>query len=540
LFFQRSLGESATSDMQGKPPQVLTSHPPADYLVQQVELATPSLPQRLIRHRNPVTGFLFSLFVHTVLIFGLLFAFDVLPEKRIGIQLSAEVDRDVPLHEHEQPTETELNTVQIVIPHESTSPLELEQIDVTTENESPMAQFEAEKINPVKEISPESAVLNPTLPNAPKLTMPTGGGLAGRDPAARGALAAAQGGSEASERAVEDGLRWILAHQSADGSWGFHHQKAGGCKCSHPGERESKTAATGLSLLAFLGAGYTHQNGQHQAVVNAGLKYLMKTMRSNGSWLGDSDKMYSHAIATIALAEAWQMTGDETLKPLAEKARHYIELAQNTTDSNRKGSWGYEAGKPGDITVTAWQLMALKSCQSAGLKTKPETWDLTNSFVDRLGSSDGTFGYDQPKKKTPATTAIGLFSKMHLGLHRESPLLVSGGDWLIDHGPSESDIYFNYYATQVMFHRQGDDWNNWNQKMRDYLIATQETGVGHLAGSWHFDDKHGAVGGRLYTTAMAILTLEVYYRYLPLYDKLLPDLDQAPRFSEASETPRSR
>lgn len=524
--------------MQAKPNQISPPQPLADFALRPVELEPATLPQQLVRHRNPLTSFLFSLFAHTVLIFVLLFVFDVLPETNKGIQLSAEVDREIPLKE--QPRATELNLVQIDVPDKSMSPLELEETDITTENESPMAIFEAEKINPIKEITPESSIAEPAIPDASNLTLPTGGGLAGRDPASRGALAAAQGGSVASERAVEDGLRWILAHQSAEGSWGFHHQKAGRCKCSHPGERESKTAATGLALLAFLGAGYTHENGQHQAVVDAGLKYLTKTMRKNGSWLGNSDQMYSHAIATIALAEAWQMTGDETLEPFVEKACRYIELAQNTSDSNRKGSWGYLAGKPGDITVTAWQLMALKSCKSAGLETKQETWDLTNRFVDRMGSSDGTFGYDQPKKKTPATTAIGLFSKMHLGLHRESPVLASGGDWLINHGPSESDIYFNYYATQVMFHRQGDDWKTWNQKMRDYLIATQETGAGHLTGSWHFDDRHGAVGGRLYTTAMAVLTLEVYYRYLPLYDELLPVSDQVSRISEVNEKPKNR
>jgi hypothetical protein len=510
-----------------------------EFRLRPLEVAPLSLTEKLTRHRHPMTGFLFSLFVHTLLIglfLTLAFSF---PDTKRGIHLDAELQRDE-LQLNDQPTSNQLSSIQIDLPNESTSPLEQSQLDQTMETETPLADMEAETVSPIADASRESTIVEPAVPEAPTLTLPTGGGLAGRDPAARGALAASQGGSQASEQAVEDGLRWLAAHQGDDGSWGFHHQKSSNCNCPHEGQRESKTAATGLSLLAFLGAGYTHRLGSHQAVVAGGLKYLTQTMRNNGSWLGDSDKMYAHAIATIALAEAYQLSGDEELAQYVEKARRYIELAQNTSDSNRRGSWGYVAGNPGDITVTAWHLMALKSCKSAGMPTKNETWDLANRFVDYLGSSDGTFGYDQPKKKTPSTTAIGLFSKMHLGLHRESPILSSGGDWLLDQGPSTTDLYFNYYATQVIYHRQGEDWIKWNQQLRDYLVSTQATGAGHLAGSWHFEDKHGDVGGRLYSTAIAILTLEVYYRYLPLYENLVTDSDSVPRLSGAGEPVKSR
>jgi hypothetical protein len=105
---------------------------------------------------------------------------------------------------------------------------------------------------------------------------------------------------------------------------------------------------------------------------------------------------------------------------------------------------------------------------------------------------------------------------MYMGWDRKRDAIVRGVAHLDKIGPSPTNMYYNYYATQVMHHFGGSPWRRWNGKMREQLIATQGK-TGHEAGSWHFDDQHGDVGGRLYTTAMAIMTLEVYYRYLPLY-----------------------
>jgi hypothetical protein len=77
-------------------------------------------------------------------------------------------------------------------------------------------------------------------------------------------------------------------------------------------------------------------------------------------------------------------------------------------------------------------------------------------------------------------------------------------------------MYFIYYASQVLHHLGGRHWEKWNPRMREYLVHSQAT-KGHEAGSWYFDEPHSTPGGRLYTTTMAIMTLEVYYRYMPLY-----------------------
>ena len=106
---------------------------------------------------------------------------------------------------------------------------------------------------------------------------------------------------------------------------------------------------------------------------------------------------------------------------------------------------------------------------------------------------------------------------MLTGWPRTSPRLAKGVAELDRAGPSPTDLYFNYYATQVMNHYDGPLWENWNATMRDQLVRDQAS-QGHEAGSWYYDHPHSKAGGRLYNTSMAIMTLEVYYRYMPLYE----------------------
>jgi len=341
----------------------------------------------------------------------------------------------------------------------------------------------------------------------------SGAGLEGRSPEARSRLAG-DGGTDASEAAVERGLWWLAAHQRKDGSWSFDHRE-GLCRglCRNPGSNTSSTAATALALAPFLGAGYTHQNGQHRQTVERGLYYLRSRamVTSNGIDLQEGT-MYAQGLAAIVLCEAYAMTGDESIKDVAQGALGFIEYAQDP----KGGGWRYNPGQPGDTTVTGWQLMALKSGQMAGLHVKSPTVLLVNRFLDSVESEDGArYGYLDRTARL-STTAIGLLCRMYLGWPRSHPGLQEGVRYLDQSGPSPDDMYYNYYATQVLHHWQGSEWKRWNDRMRDTLVATQ-AGEGHEAGSWYFDHKHAKEGGRLYNTALAIMTLEVYYRYMPLY-----------------------
>ncbi len=339
---------------------------------------------------------------------------------------------------------------------------------------------------------------------------PMGGGLEGRFN--RGGQSG-DGASNESEEAVERGLWWLVAHQREDGSWHFDHQEEN-CNglCRNPGGETSTTAATAIALAPFLGAGYTHQDGLHKETVRRGLYYLQKRAfeTPNGIDLQEGT-MYAQGLATIVLCEAYAMTKDENLKHVAQGALDFIEYAQG-----ENGGWRYNPGEPGDTTVTGWQLMALKSGELAGLRVKSPRMYMVNDFLDSVQSEGGAmYGYMDPRPK-PATTAIGLLCRMYLRWPRSHPGLADGVRYLDQTGPSENDMYLNYYATQVMHHWQGSEWKRWNDRMRDYLIQTQAN-EGHENGSWFFEHAHSKKGGRLYNTAMAIMTLEVYYRYMPLY-----------------------
>jgi hypothetical protein len=127
------------------------------------------------------------------------------------------------------------------------------------------------------------------------------------------------------------------------------------------------------------------------------------------------------------------------------------------------------------------------------------------------------FGY-QTVAPEPTTTAVGLCTLLYLGQSPEEVSFAKALDRLVKNGPKPNDVYHNYYATLALHHARHPQWEAWHVPVRERLIATQAK-TGHEAGSWHFPDKNGDVGGRLYTTAMCAMILEVYYRYLPLYQK---------------------
>ena len=345
---------------------------------------------------------------------------------------------------------------------------------------------------------------------------PTGGGLAGRSREARARLVRDAGGTPGSEAAVERGLRWLAAYQRPDGSWNFDHNKGRRSGfCPNPGTVASTTGATAIALAPFLGAGHTHQEGEYQETVRKGLYYLASRglVTPHGVDFQEGT-MYAQGLSAIVLCEAYAMTEDQGLKEIAQGALDFIEYAQD----KRGGGWRYTPGEPGDTTVTGWQLMALKSGQMAYLRVRSPSIALACEFLDSVSSEYGAqYGYmDTKPRKT--TTAIGLLLRMYTGWRRSNPGLRFGVQYLSEWGPSEDNMYYNYYATQVLRHWGGQEWEQWNPKIRDYLIATQSN-RGHEAGSWYFSGGRGDTGGRLYNTAMAVMTLEVYYRYMPLYQQ---------------------
>lgn len=338
--------------------------------------------------------------------------------------------------------------------------------------------------------------------------------FAARRGAARREVARARGGSTESEAAVERGLAWLALHQAVDGSWQFD---LSGCRCDgacrDPGSLESSTASTAIALLPFLGAGSTHLDGRHQETVSRGIYYLVSRMQPTPRG-GDfcEGTLYGHGVTTLALAEALGMTKDEMLVPYVRDAVRFIETAQDL----HSGGWRYLPGQSGDITVTAWQVAALKSASLAGMETPSPTIDGVRRFLDRVQTQKGAaYGYRTPAAK-PCTSAIGLLCRMYTGWGSSQEPLLRGVTNLAKPGPAPQAIYQNFYLSQALLQLDHPVWPRWNAKNRDQIVA-QQARFGHETGSWFFADPDTAPGGRLAHTALAILTLEVYYRLLPIY-----------------------
>ncbi len=377
--------------------------------------------------------------------------------------------------------------------------------------------------------------------NSKSFSAKTASEMGGRSKAGRSAMVAKMGGSAASEKAVTEGLKWMQRHQMPDGGWSYDHT-AGECKgsCSQPGSlgNDSRNAATGMAILSMLGAGNTPFEGDFQETVQKGVLYLLAHSSASPAGLdlrGPQEKssMYVQAIATTALCETLAMLQHEVkdnkgndeergsnrkrlalmrqIEPAALAAINFISNAQHRTN----GSWGYTPGSDGDTSILGWQVMALKSAVHAKIPVNPNTVRGANIFLNTVQDENGMYGYRAPEAK-PSTTAIGLVCRMLSGMSREEPRLKMAVDKLSAIGPDNGNMYYNYYATQVMLHYGGDHWTKWNSVMRDRLVNSQIK-EGHAAGSWDLADAHGATAGRLYMTCLSTMTLEVYYRHLPLY-----------------------
>ena len=342
------------------------------------------------------------------------------------------------------------------------------------------------------------------------------------------------GGNTQSEAAVVLGLDWLARHQAPDGHWSLDgFRRDGHCNCTGPGQNQD-IAATAFGLLPFLGAGHTHKagasgSGKYRKHVERGLKYLLVKQRGDGDFASGPSEMYAHGLATIAICEAYGLTSDPVLKGPAQRALNFIARAQSAA-----GGWSYNAPCTGhDTSVGGWQLMALKSGQMAGLEVSPKTLAAAKRWLDEVGDPDGSgYGYTS-KGSTPTMSAVGLLCREYTGWGPKHPGLQKGVQNLLkDYAPGKvGSMYYYYYATQVLHHFGGQPWKQWNIAMRDLLIRTQDKGRDRRhpdqKGSWGpAGDALGSAGGRVMITSMSLLTLEVYYRYLPLYRRDMGETKQ--------------
>lgn len=331
-----------------------------------------------------------------------------------------------------------------------------------------------------------------------------------------------RGGNANTEAAVESALAWLARSQSTDGRWdadlfgsgrethvlGHNRYGAGG---------NADTGITGLATLVFLAAGHTHLQGEYRKHVQHALEFILASQRYDGFLAGNSSlyaRMYCHGMATLAVSEAFAMTADARIEPYLRRAVNFTVSSQHPST----GGWRYRRGDTGDMSQFGWQLMVLSSAELAGIPIPSTTKLGMQRFLQSVssGHSGGLASYRSGERISPTMTAEALVCRLFLD-HDDIRKIQEAEQYLLNHLPDSHspDLYYWYYATLALSQRQSDAWSIWNDALQNVLLATQRTD-GPAEGSWDPNGRWASYGGRVYSTAMATLCLESYYRYLPM------------------------
>jgi len=397
-----------------------------------------------------------------------------------------------------------------------------------------------------KDVKPVTAP-GPSAPTTPGTPAPGAEAFSGRGGAGRGDRLRRFGGNDASESAVELGLRWLARHEHKLGGWdanGFPNACPETDRCNDPmaaGDPGYSVGVTSLAILAFLGAGYSPKGGEHAEVIERALKYLVKIQDADGGLTSAGrTNFYNHSLATWALTEAYAITRDEQWKVPAQRAVDYL-----VDDQREAGGWDYYTkdasfSTRNDTSIAGWAVMALKSAQLARLTVPEKVFERARKLIaSRTDKRTGELVYADASPGTgrrgEGLVAVGLVCRFYLGMKEEAPLR-AGASRLMRNLPSwdkmreavekaqrqnalptDHNMYYWYYGTLAMFQVGGEAWSKWNRAMRDMLVKNQRRD-GHRTGSWSPEHSYiGREGGRVWATAVNVLNLEIYYRYLPLY-----------------------
>ena len=336
-------------------------------------------------------------------------------------------------------------------------------------------------------------------------------------------IAAHRDTSQFGDKLVSAALHWLARHQLSDGRWSLqdYRSRCSDQTCTGPGKAVADAGATALGLLPFLAAGHTHKTpGPYRANILGGVNWLIRHQKPDGDLaFGHAQKMYSHGLATIALCKAYGLSRDRNIKMAAQAAVNYIVAAQHKTT----GGWRYNPGEAGDTCVLGWQLTALKNAESAGLRVNSATFSGATRWLDSCakGRNASEYCYEPSAGPSDTMTAVGLRSRQYLGVKRDSPMMLDGAKYLMDHMANASvpNVYYWYYASQVVHSISGDEWDTWNRNVRKLLLDSQNKESGSCAnGSWSPEsDQWGSHGGRIMMTSLATLIFEIGSAQSPVH-----------------------
>jgi hypothetical protein len=333
-------------------------------------------------------------------------------------------------------------------------------------------------------------------------------------------------------------LEWIQRQQNPRGNWQLH----AGYPDAGRSILRSDCGATALALLAFLGAGHTHEQGEYQETVRKGLNWLTSTQDADGNLhepteYGWKPVYYAHSMATIALCEAYALSGDESLREPAIRAIQFLADSQHPVT----GGWKYVKQTEltnSDLSVTSWALMAMNTARMAGLEVPTEVFQRTSFLIDSVQERGGSrYKYEAAEpisEVTPARTAVGLLCRQWLGWPKDFPMMKEGVQYLVNEknlpewSGGRRNVYAWYYMAEVLHNIGGEDWVKWYGVVQAAILDNQNRRGSKdpgkdVRGSWDPNSPAGSPheyadqAGRLYLTAMCVLILETPVRHLPIY-----------------------
>ncbi|MBA3709510.1 MAG: terpene cyclase/mutase family protein [Planctomycetes bacterium] len=474
-----------------------------------------------------------------------------------------------PKHEEKPKVARTLETtVELDVQTESDHPNPISQLELPVEN----SEREEDNDNPVAKGREEAIADSEMGGSLALMAIGVGGGGSGmfgsRTPGGKKRAVGKLGGSKGSESAVDTALRWLKKHQSPNGMWDCEHYPENCVEAQRcePGkhwlEDQCEVGLTGFAVLCYLGAGYDHQTpNKYKVTDKKGLDYLISIQNANG-YIGRRN--YENAVATMALAEAFAMTGDPALRGPAQNGVNAILACQNQDlapgaapkESGYGNGFGWDyvsATARNDSSVTGWQVMALKSALAGGLnvgngmdgakKWLERTWKATNpgwaSLNPYTGESRMPYAFDSatgaidiagapapgaPSPEAHDLTCVGCVCAVFLGHHAGDPMLETLANYVSSHQIPKAypcNTYYMYYNTLAMFQVGGEKWKTWNRSVRDMPVNAQRKDNGCLDGSWDWAGTWPGLcpagtlecGGRVLSTVFCCLSLEVYYRY---------------------------
>lgn len=288
------------------------------------------------------------------------------------------------------------------------------------------------------------------------------------------------------------GLNYLKDQQLKEGFW--------------RGQYGDEPGVVGFALMAFLAHGDDPNSGPYSAAIQKCITYIFNKQNPTTGYIGST--MYTHGFATLALAEAYGVVDNEQIGPKLRQAINLILLAQN---HNPKGGWRYSPeANDADTSIVGCQMMALFAARNAGLEIPEEAFQRAQKFMNSCRQEQGGYGYTSPSGVRVTLSAIGSLVQSLGGLKNTASYKTTL-EYLkrnLHYREDSYVFYFEYYMAQALFHADMATWKEWNNKNIRLLFSSQQSD-----GSW------SAGTGQAYGTTLALLSLAVNYRFLPIYEK---------------------